>query len=238
MLVRRQESLLIDESMSRVDVSTLQERVYLEMRDALSQGRFAPGSALTLRSLAAALGTSPMPVREAIQRLVAEKALEQMPNRTIRVPTLTAEVFDELIRIRMVVEGFAAQRAAQRSTPELCARLRAMNAGFRDAIAAGDSSATMEKYRIFRLEICRAADADMLLQTIESLRLRLGPVVSSARNLPGANAMFSRFVDIHERIVDALEQRDSARARFSLTLAIRAGANWVRRNYRFNAVSP
>jgi DNA-binding GntR family transcriptional regulator len=227
---------LTDDSMSRVDVSTLQERVYLKLREALAQGRFAPGTALTLRSLAAALGTSPMPVREAVQRLVAEKTLEQLPNRTIRVPVLSAEAFDELIRILIVVEGFAAQRAAQRSTPELCARLRDMNDHFRDAVAAGDSVATMEKYRIFCSEIRRAAEANMLHQLIDSLRLRFGPIVSVALNLAGANAMFTRLVDVHERIVDALESRDSARARFSLTLGIRAFAGWMRRNYRFDAI--
>jgi DNA-binding GntR family transcriptional regulator len=227
---------LTDDSMSRVDVSTLQERVYLKMREAIAVGRFAPGTALTLRSLAAALGTSPMPVREAVQRLVAEKTLEQMQNRTIRVPLLSAETFDELIRILIVVEGFAAQRAAQRSTPELCARLREMNDHFRHAVAADDSTATLEKYRTFRFEIGRAAEADMLHETIESLRLRLGPIVTAARNLAGANAMFRRLVEVHERIVDALESRDSARARFSLVLGIRAGAGWLRRNYRFDTV--
>jgi len=228
--------MLIDDNMSRIDVSTLQERVYLRMREALSSGRFAPGTALTLRSMAATLGTSAMPVREAVQRLVAEKRLEQMPNRTIRVPTLSAEGFDELVRLFILVEGLAAHRAAQRCAPELCARLREVNDRFRHAVAAEDSAATMENYATFRVEIRRAAQADLLFQTIESLRSRFGPILSAVRDLAGANAMFRRLIDVHERIIDALERRDSARARFSNGLAIRAFAVWVRRNYRFDGL--
>src|SRR5688572_6772507 len=110
----------MDDRVRPIDISTMQERVYQELRHALYQGRFMPGEVLTIRSLAVALGTSPMPVREAIQRLVSEKALVQMPNRTTRVAELTAGEFDEWTRIRMEIEGYAAQRAALRATAGLC----------------------------------------------------------------------------------------------------------------------
>ena len=61
----------MDERVRQVDVSTLQDRVYQELRNALYQGRFLPGDQLTIRSLARALGTSPMPVRERSSRTVS-----------------------------------------------------------------------------------------------------------------------------------------------------------------------
>lgn len=228
----------MDDKIRHVDVSTLQERVYLELRNALYLGRFVPGAGLTIRSLASALGTSPMPVREAIQRLVAENALVQMPNRTIRVPPFTADVFDELIRIRMAIEGYAAQRAAQRSTPELCARLRKINVSFGEAVAADDAARILETNHNFHFEIYKAADARQLLQIIESLWLRFGPILAFVRNQSNSNVPFSRDVTVHERIVDALERRDSASARFLLALGTRFAAVWFRRNYRFDAPSP
>src|SRR5215471_18882094 len=91
---------LMDDKVRQIDVTTMQERVYQELRDALYQGRFMPGEVLTIRSLAEALGTSAMPVREAIQRLVTENALTQLPNRTICVASLTQETYDEWIRLR------------------------------------------------------------------------------------------------------------------------------------------
>lgn len=225
----------MDERVKQVDVSTLQDRVYQELRNALYQGRFLPGDQLTIRSLARALGTSPMPVREAMQRLVAEQALVQLPNRTIRVPALTPDILTELVRIRMEVEGYAAERAARRGSPALCRELRAINEGFRQAIEAEDSAAILEGNQQFHFAVYRAADAGELLKIIETLWLRSGPIVASERNVPGSIAMFSRGVHVHERITGAIERRDAAEARFALALDIRAAAAWFRHNHRFEA---
>ncbi len=71
---------------SRLLHETLQERAYQELRKAIREGRFTSGEMLTTRGLAAMLGVSPMPVREAVRRLAQEKTLEILPNRTTRVP--------------------------------------------------------------------------------------------------------------------------------------------------------
>ncbi|RYE71386.1 MAG: GntR family transcriptional regulator, partial [Hyphomicrobiales bacterium] len=68
---------------------TLGERVTGELRSLLIAGRLAPGEKLSLRRVAEALGVSMMPVREAVSRLAADKALEVLPGRAVRVPVLT-----------------------------------------------------------------------------------------------------------------------------------------------------
>lgn len=211
----------------------MQERVYQELRNALYQGRFMPGEVLTLRSLAIALGTSPMPVREAIQRLVSEKALVQMPNRTTRVAELTADNFEQWTRIRVEVEGYAAQRAALRATAGLCAELRTINERFHAAVEAEDATGMLEGNQHFHFAVYRAAEADELLNIIESLWLRFGPILAFVRRLPGSKIMFDRGVAVHERVIAAMERRDAASARFALALDIRAAAAWFRRHYRF-----
>ena len=67
-----------------------------ELRTALSQGQLAPGHSVTLRGLAEMLDVSPMPVRDAVRRLVAEGALVKLSNRRIAVPAVTRETFDEI----------------------------------------------------------------------------------------------------------------------------------------------
>ena len=69
---------------------TLGERAYARLADLLISGRLAPGEKLSLRAAADVLGVSIMPVREAVSRLVADKALEVTPNRAVRVPLLSA----------------------------------------------------------------------------------------------------------------------------------------------------
>ena len=85
-----------DLGLARVERETIQERVYSALREKLMRGGFAPGQKLKLAELARAFGVSAMPVREALNRLTAERALESLPNRTVRVPQLSRESLQEL----------------------------------------------------------------------------------------------------------------------------------------------
>jgi DNA-binding GntR family transcriptional regulator len=221
----------MDDKVRQIDVTTVQERVYQELRNALYQGRFMPGDVLTIRGLAAALGTSPMPVREAIQRLVTENALTQLPNRTIRVASLTADTYDEWIRLRCEIEGWAAQRAAQRATPAICRRLREINREFGKSIEAEDASGMLEGNQHFHFGVYEEAESETLLKMIGSLWLRFGPVLAFVQHVPGSIEMFRRGVQVHERVIAAMERHDWAEARFALALDIRAAASWFRRHH-------
>ena len=67
------------------------EEVYRRLREQILFGGIRPGSAVTLRGLADALGVSSMPVREAVRRLIAERALLLHVNRRVSVaPTVSA----------------------------------------------------------------------------------------------------------------------------------------------------
>src|ERR1700738_4363481 len=68
-------------SLGPVDNTTLRERVYRALKQAILEGRFSPGETLPTRSLAEVLGTSVMPVRDAMLRLNAEGGVEGLPNR-------------------------------------------------------------------------------------------------------------------------------------------------------------
>src|SRR5580698_7385700 len=134
---------LVDSLGGRVPVprlfhETLQERTYQELRKAIREGRFTSGEMLTTRGLAAMLGVSPMPVREAVRRLAQEKTLEILPNRTTRVPLLSAQRFEELADARAELEGHAAARAAERMTAPEFAAIKNANEEMSQAIDRGD----------------------------------------------------------------------------------------------------
>ncbi|WP_163521163.1 GntR family transcriptional regulator, partial [Klebsiella michiganensis] len=74
--------------------------------------------------LADALGVSPMPVRDAVRRLIAERALEALPNRTIAVPNLDAERIGEIYKMRISLEGLAAEEAAAKINAKTLGELR------------------------------------------------------------------------------------------------------------------
>src|ERR1044072_9457936 len=97
--------------MPKLQRNTLNEEVYQQLKQALMTGRISPGSTMTIRSLAASFGISPMPVREALRRLVAEHVLVLLPNRSVSLPVITRERFREITRIRTSLEGLAAEEA-------------------------------------------------------------------------------------------------------------------------------
>ena len=205
---------------------TLGERVTGELRALLVAGRLAPGEKLSLRRVAEALGVSMMPVREAVSRLAADRALEVLPGRAVRVPVLSLAQFRELTRLRLVVEGFAAEEAARKATVEDIARIARYDAAFRSAASADppDSAGAVAANRDLHFALYEAAGMPSLIEMIERLWLKAGPILNidmrdEPRRLKGGSAM-----QAHTRLLEALRRQDAAAARAALEDDITAAA--------------
>lgn len=205
---------------------TLGERVTGELRALLVAGRLAPGEKLSLRRVAEALGVSMMPVREAVSRLAADRALEVLPGRAVRVPVLSLAQFRELTRLRLVVEGFAAEEAARKATAEDIARVATYERAFRKAASADppDSAGAVAANRDLHFALYEAAGMPGLIEMIERLWLKAGPILNidmrhEPRRLEGGSAM-----QAHARLLDALQRHDAGAARTALEDDISAAA--------------
>jgi DNA-binding GntR family transcriptional regulator len=205
---------------------TLGERVTAELRALLVAGRLAPGEKLSLRRVAEALGVSMMPVREAVSRLAADGALEVLPGRAVRVPVLTLAQFRELTRLRLVVEGFAAEEAARKVTSDQLVRIAAHEAAFRQAASAEapDPAGAVAANRDLHFSLYEAAGMPSLVEMIERLWLKAGPILNldmrhEPRRLKGGRAMQE-----HEKLLAALRRGDAAAARAALEADIGAAA--------------
>lgn len=221
----------MDVNLGQIESSTIQVQVYHRLREALFTGMFAPGQSLTIRGLAQNLGTSPMPVRESLQRLVAEHALVQMPNRTFRVTPFSPEMFRELVRVRMTIEGFAAAEAARRATPKQVARLASINAQMSSALEEYMPGDVMISNRKFHFALYEMTEMPQLLDIINGLWLRAGPYLTNAhKSLEEPKAFFRSGVKFHERVVEACAKKDAKRAARSLACDIWHSA----RNFRLD----
>jgi DNA-binding GntR family transcriptional regulator len=203
-----------DLGLARVERETVQERIYATLRDRLMRGGFEPGQKLKLAELAEAFGTSAMPVREALNRLAAERALETLPNRTVRVPALSKDCLQDLRETRFAVEGLAVARAAANMTPEALAALRALIDAQSQTYGAHGPEASAEQNRAFHFTIYRQAGSAVLLPIIESLWLQFGPYLREAsERFDGRDGSATNF---HTEIVEALERGDALVARAAL----------------------
>jgi DNA-binding GntR family transcriptional regulator len=188
----------------------LQEQLYQRIRDGLLAGRFQPGERLKIRDLAAEWGTSPMPVRAALQRLVAEGALEGEPQRSVRVPPMTRERYENIFQVRLGLEGLAVELATPRLTPADLTELRDCVVRMEHAIEQRQVQAYLNANSQFHLHLYRACGNPVLLRSIESLWLQVGPFFN--RLFTGADLSL-RLNDFHQDAFAAIEAGDAKAAR-------------------------
>ena len=131
----------------------LQQQLYQNLRQALLSGRFQPGERLKIRDLADEWGTSPMPVRAALQRLVAEGALEGEPQRSLRVPLMTRERFLQILQIRQSLEGLAVEDGVPRLQGADIEVLQACTEAMEEAVRRRDVQAYLEHNSHFHLTL-------------------------------------------------------------------------------------
>ena len=155
----------------------LQNRVFEQLRRGLMVGAFVPGQVMSLRKLATAFGTSPMPVREALTRLVVASALEETANGSVCVPRLTPARLAELFAVRELLEGAAGEAACRHCTPELIGELASINDELLAAIARRNLIGCLSLNQRFHFVLYEAAQSDVLMPLIESLWLQFGPTM-------------------------------------------------------------
>ncbi|MSO74406.1 MAG: GntR family transcriptional regulator [Alphaproteobacteria bacterium] len=196
----------------------LNGRVYVTLRAQLMAGVFEPGEVVSIRGLAEKLGTSTMPVREALHRLIADHALETHTNRTIALPLLQRADYLAVCDVRLALEGLAAERAAGKLSPDELDRLDELTAGMAAAASADDPHAYLALNKDFHLTVYQAAGNPLLLDLIEKLWVRAGPVMNYLFRHQGL-AMQS--VAPHEAIIAALRRANGEAARLAVQRDIR-----------------
>ena len=157
---------------------TLTEKVYDQIRDALVAGDFSVGQDITLRSLAKSLGTSPTPVRDAISRLVAERALELNSNRSVYVPRMTVERCAELTEIRCALEALAAEAAARAISGADLQSLRRAYDDVTTPFGATSLRRRLMQNEEFYFSVYRLSRLNALCALIRTVWMQVGPSLS------------------------------------------------------------
>jgi len=206
---------------------TLAEQVYADLKALLQAGEVEPGQRFTLRGLAATIGTSAMPVREAINRLAAEQALEVLPNRAIRVPMMTRARFLELRTIRIHLEGLAVEHAATMQNDDDLARIEHDEQAFRHACLHADGRQAVRSNKNLHFNVYRAARMPTLLRMIESLWLQIGPVLNYDLASSRERMEHSEAGRHHAAMVAAIRARDGAAARLALEADLTSASEFI-----------
>lgn len=185
--------------------ATAKTRIYRELRRAIIVGRRPPGERLSIDELAASYGTSVTPVRDALQMLSQEGLVTIRPRSGYFVTRITLKELSDLLELREVLELAAAERAAQRITPQQLDALAEVHAGY-----AGDDDEAYDRYtdenRRFHVLVAEASGNHALAEAVRHLHERLARFMV----IRHAGATMER---THARLLETLAAGDAAAAR-------------------------
>ncbi|PWJ93784.1 MULTISPECIES: GntR family transcriptional regulator [Mesorhizobium] len=212
-----------------IETETLGVRVYLQLREMLIAGQFAPGEKLTLRTLAAAIGTSPMPVRDALRQLMVDQAIELLPNRVFRVPLMSKSRFIELREIRIRMEGMAIEYAAERISAAELGEAAAFSAAFNAEcdLHQPDPAKLIVLNKNLHFTLYRASRLPALLQIIEGLWTQIGPVLNLDVRSGSERITSKTPTKHHEAMIAALKVRDADSAKAALAADLRSASDYI-----------
>lgn len=192
------------------------------LRSEIMAGRLSPGERIHPEAVAAHLGLSRMPVREALRHLDAEGLITLRPNRGAVVTRLDLDALAEIFEMRAALEGLCARHAASRASAADVEELDALVQSMRRLLA--EPARWVERHEQFHDRLCNLGGRPRIAGEARRLRLLLRPTLGAfATQASDPEALGHE----HDVIVDALRGRDAARAEQLTTAHVMANAAFV-----------
>ena len=217
---------------------TLVEHVYESLLREILAGQFPPGVPLREVELAARLGVSRTPVREAIARLSAYGVVEVRPNRSAVVRRLTWADPGYIHQMREALEGMAVELACNRLSPSDFAKLDGLADAARNASGPNYSAAFDEHDVVLHRTIAHRAGNPLLAREIRRLQdltlliqNQLETVQLGNSSIQDDDRRHIRQVSLkqHEAIVEALRAGDPAASRSAMVDHLRDSCEFLTR---------
>ena len=215
--------------LAALHIQSTADRVRDELRRLIISGALAPGQPLNEMDVAAQLGVSRSPVREALQRLVAERLLVAARNKSVTVRRFTPEDVNEIYDARIAIENHAAQTliaAGAQRIDEACGLLDNCLLQLRAALDSDDRVEVAEADLAFHQQLVRCGGNSRLTDAYLLLSAEtLTCMARERRELPPGDEV----IQDHRDLVEALRAREPKR--MSRTISqhlLRAASNLSR----------
>jgi DNA-binding GntR family transcriptional regulator len=191
--------------MVSLNEQNLREQVVQQVRAAIVSGQSGPGTMYSVPGLAASLGVSTTPVREALLELARGGLIEPIRNRGFKVVEPTVDDLRNLFELRELLEVFAVETLARKPDRDLDG-LRALAGAVAEAVEQDDVGAYLASDRKFHQALTEAAGNPQLTELVMTLRDRMRLYgISSRAGLERQRAS----VDEHYRIIELAQAGDA-----------------------------
>lgn len=188
--------------------STLSERVFHTLKEAIVAGELPQGSKVTEDELATQYGISRGPLREAIRRLESLRLLVRVPRAGMRVVTLSSEMMEEIYTIREALEGMSARLAATRMTDVEIEELRQLLIKHENNIKQSEGKEYFQREGDLDFHFCiaRSSNNQWLMQLLSNELYQLLRMCRHRSSQTPERPI--KALNEHKQIVEAIAQRD------------------------------
>jgi DNA-binding GntR family transcriptional regulator len=191
----------------------LRQQALDSLREAIIQGRLAPGARLTERELTEMLRVSRTVVREALRSLEAEGLVHVIPHKGPVVRELTVEEADDLYQIRAVLEGLAARLFVEHASAPQVEQLAAALDVVVEAYGSGDAARVLDTKNRFYDVLFAGAGSETLSSMLATLHARIWRWRALGLTHPERSADRSReSIGNLRGMLDAIRARDANEA--------------------------
>jgi DNA-binding GntR family transcriptional regulator len=201
-------------SLNRIkDVSRV-DQVWMQLRTAILHGEVLAGDRLVELDIAARLGTSQGPVREALQRLEHEGLVIRVAHTGTFVSPLSYDEMRDVYAVRAEVEARAIRRTAVQITPAQCDELLALVEMMRTSGRTGDLARLTDQDMALHERICAWSGNTTLLRMWRMLYVQVQRFIIHTH--PHYFPNLADVAEHHMPVVEALIQHDPDKAARSI----------------------
>ena len=201
---------------------TLREKILETIREAILKGELKPGEKVAEPELAERFGISRTPIREAFRQLESEGFLTVIPRKGAVVAALSERDVQEYYAVKSILEGYAAELAAQNLSEKELAKLESINLRLKQLASDGDVKAFYKIHHDFHDTFLKAADNSKLYDLIKQLGMKFSRLRMASLAVNGRMAIS---VAEHEKLLDAFRRQDGKAAEALVKKTAAIGGN-------------
>lgn len=199
--------------------SGLKEAAYVEIKQRLLGNKILPGERIREDLIAEEMGISRTPVREAINQLVAEGLVVNLPRKGLFALEISVQEIEKMIEVRVVLETLAVRMCCQMITEEQIGDLEEIFRHYQVLLRSKDFTEASKVDSEIHNYIARVSDNKKLIDYIRDLEELF--TYTRARNVRWTQEMVDGHIRLHRTLLDAIHRRDVSRAQKAMEADIR-----------------
>jgi DNA-binding GntR family transcriptional regulator len=186
----------------------LKEKVYNTLLENIVEGKLAPGEQLVEQAIAAWLGVSKSPVRDALHRLNGDGLVVGTPFKGFVVSPISTREFIDLMQVRMAIEFFCLEQKIDSYSDEDIREFSTLIEGAGTLLEGGKVRLVHDKHLEFHELVVRKFGNEPMMGIYESNRKKLKRYLrTNVSQTPERIEISNRY---HVELIDSIRRRDKA----------------------------